>query len=316
MPKAIALSNMLCSPSVRRRIKNTVIYVAVRALIGAIGLVPAAFARPVGLALGALGYRLAGRERRLARIQLSRALGLAPSSRRVRLLARGVFAHLGLSAVEVCRLLRNPSAAGEVIIPEASRRALEAALVEGRGAVFATGHIGNWELMAVALARAGFPITAIAKESYDPRFTRLIEGERRRFGVEVIHRGRAGSSAATLRALRSGRVLGLLIDQDTRAPGTFVPFFDAPAFTPIGAAALAERTGAPLVVGTIRRTPRGGHVIDIEKCTAPADATEGTAALTAALERRIRSHPSQWVWFHERWKTQSVSAMVRAEVTG
>ena len=300
----------------RRRIKNTVIYVAVRALIGAIGLVPAPVARRLGLALGALGYRLAGRERRRARTQLARALGLAPESRRARLLARGVFAQLGVSAVEVCRLLRDPSALDAVEIPEASRRALESALAGGRGAVFATGHIGNWELMAAALARAGFPITAIAKESYDPRFTRLVEGGRRRLGVEVIHRGRAGSSAATLRALRRGRVLGLLIDQDTRAPGAFVPFFDAPAFTPIGAASLAMRTGASLVVGTIRRTPRGGHVIDIEKCTAPADATEGTAALTAVLERRIRSHPSQWVWFHERWKTQSVSAMVRAEVTG
>ena len=241
-------------------------------------------------------------------MQLARALGLAPESRRARLLARGVFAHLGQSAVEVCRLRRDPSAAGEVILPEASRRALESALAEGRGAVFATGHIGNWELMAVALARAGFPITAIAKESYDPRFTRLIEGERRRLGVEVIHRGRAGSSAATLRALKGGRVLGLLIDQDTRAPGAFVPFFDEPAFTPIGAAALAARTGAPLVVGSIRRTPRGGHVVDIERCETPADAAEGTASLTAALERRIRRHPSQWVWFHERWKTRASEA--------
>ena len=174
--------------------------------------------------------------------------------------------------------------------------------------MFATGHIGNWELMAAALARSGFPITAIAKESYDPRFTRLIEGERRRFGVEVIHRGQAGSSAATLRALRSGRVLGLLIDQDTRAPGTFVPFFDEPAFTPTGAATLAMRTGAPLVVGAIRRTPRGGHVVDIERCASPADAAEGTASLTAALERKIRRHPSQWVWFHERWKTRAARA--------
>jgi KDO2-lipid IV(A) lauroyltransferase len=308
LPNAIALSNVLCSRAVRRRLKNTVVYAVVRALVGALGLVPAALVRPVGLAVGALGHALARRERRLARLQLSRALGLAPASHRARLLVRGVFHHLGLSAVEVCRLRRIPAEAGAVVVPEASRRALEAALREGRGVVFATGHLGNWELMAAALARAGFPITAIAKESYDPRFTRLVEGERRRLGVEVIHRGRPGASAATLRALRAGRVIGLLIDQDTRVPGAFVPFFDAPAFTPIGAAALAVRTGAPLVVGSIRRTPRGGHVIDVERCVPPADAAAGTAALTAALERRIRRHPSQWVWFHERWKTQPAQA--------
>jgi Kdo2-lipid IVA lauroyltransferase/acyltransferase len=298
------MSNVVCSPAVWRRLKNAIIYAAIRALVGALGLVPATLARRVGLALGALGHRLAGKERRLARAQLSRVFGLSPTSRRARLLTRGVFAQLGLSAVEVCRLRRDPSVAAAVIIPEAARRALEAALAEGRGAVYATGHIGNWELMAVALARAGFPITAIAKESYDPRLTRLVEGERRRFGVEVIYRGRTGSSAATLRALKRGRVLGLLIDQDTRAPGTFVQFFGEPAFTPVGAAALAVRTGAPLVIGAIRRTPGGRHVVDIERCTAPADAAEGTASITAALERKIRSHPSQWVWFHERWKTR------------
>jgi KDO2-lipid IV(A) lauroyltransferase len=301
---------------VRRRIKNTLIYGAVRALIFAVGLVPTRLARRVGLAVGALGCGLAARERRRARLQLAAALGLAPESRRARLLARGVFAQLGVSAVEVCRLLRNPSALDGVEIPEASRRALETALAEGRGVVFATGHVGNWELMAAALARAGFPITAIAKESYDPRITRLVERERARFGVEAIRRGRAGAAAATLRALRRGRVLGLLVDQDTRVPGAFVPFFGAPAFTPIGAAVLAARTSAPLVVGTIRRTSRGRHVVDIERCDAPADAVAGTAAITAALERRIRRHPSQWVWFHERWKTRSVSVMVRAEVAG
>ncbi|MCK9461906.1 MAG: lysophospholipid acyltransferase family protein [Proteobacteria bacterium] len=291
-----------------RRLKNAVIYAVVRALVGALGLVPAALVRPVGLALGALGHRLAGRERRRARTQISRGLGLDPTSRRVRLLVRGVFAQLGLSAVEVCRLRHRPAVADSVAIPEGSRRALEAALREGRGVVFATGHLGNWELMAVALARAGFPITAIAKESYDPRFTRLVEDERRRLGVEVIHRGRPGSSAATLRALRAGRVIGLLIDQDTRVPGTFVPFFGAPAFTPTGAAALAVRTGAPLVVGSIRRTPRGGHVVEVDRCEPPVDTAEGTASLTAALERRIRRHPSQWVWFHERWKTRPAPA--------
>jgi KDO2-lipid IV(A) lauroyltransferase len=170
--------------------------------------------------------------------------------------------------------------------------------------VFATLHLGNWELMAVALARAGYPISTVAKESHDPRFTRLLARERARFGVECIYRGRPGAVAGILRALKRGRVLGLLIDQDTRVPGVFVPFFGREAFTPVAAAAIALRTGAPVVVGTIRRLRGGGHEVTIEPCPLPAGERDATALITRRFEERVRRRPSQWVWFHERWRTQ------------
>ena len=288
----------------RRRLKNALVHWIARGLVSVLGRLPLALGLPLGRALGALGFRVAARERAIASAQLSRALGIAPSSPRLRALSRGVFAHLGTSAVEVCRALRDPGALGGVVFTDATRRALDEALAEGRGAVLATGHIGNWELLAAALARGGFPLTAVVKASYDPGITRSIERARGRLGVETVHRSGAGTAAAMLRALRRGRILGLLIDQDTRASGGFVPFFGEPAFTPTGAAAIALRTGAPLLVGAIRRTPRGGHVVEIERCAPFADPLAGTAALTAVLERAIRRHPSQWVWFHERWRTR------------
>jgi Kdo2-lipid IVA lauroyltransferase/acyltransferase len=223
---------------------------------------------------------------------------------RRRLLARGVFAHLGESAIETCRALRNPKILDDVVFEDASRRALSDAIALRRGVVFATGHIGNWELLAASLSREGFPISAVVKASYDPGITRSVAKARQRLGVESLHREGKGTAAAMLRVLRKGRILGLLIDQDTRVPGDFVPFFGVPAFTPTGAAALAMRAHAPLVVGTIRRTPAGRHIVEIERCPVREDPRATTAALTALLERAIRRHPSQWVWFHERWKTR------------
>jgi Kdo2-lipid IVA lauroyltransferase/acyltransferase len=284
--------------------KNALVHLGARALVFVLGRLPEALVRAVGGALGALGFSLARRERALAEAQLRRALRLDAAPSRVRLLARAVFAHLGTSAVEVSRALRDPESLCAIVFPEPSRRVLESALAERRGVVLATGHIGNWELLAGALAHNGFPLTAVVRASYDPGITRSVERARRRLGVETIHREGPGTAAAMLRALRRGRILGLLIDQDTRAPGGFVPFFGAPAFTPTGAAVLAMRTGAPLLVGTIRRTARGGHVVDMERCAPPDDALAATAAVTAVLERAIRRHPSQWVWIHDRWRTR------------
>jgi KDO2-lipid IV(A) lauroyltransferase len=287
-----------------RGTKNFLIYFLSRTAIAAAGLVPARFAGPIGRAIGRLAHLLAGRERRRARRQIADALGIPVAGKRAALLVRGVFAHLGIGAVELARTLRSLDRAPRVELPAASRRALDQALATGRGVLFATGHIGNWELMAIELARLGYPIATVAKESYDPRFTALIDRFRARAGITAINRGRPGASTAMLRALKQGGVLGMLIDQDTRVPSVFVPFFGREASTPVGAAKVALHSKAAVVVGSIRRRSDGSHVIRIEPCALPADETAATAKLSRALEQRIRQRPSQWVWIHDRWKTR------------
>jgi KDO2-lipid IV(A) lauroyltransferase len=289
---------------VLKRARNHFIYLFTRAAIAFLGLTPAFAVRRTGWILGALAHTLAGRERRLARRQIAAALDLDKRSNRAALLTRGVFCHLGVSVVELCRILRSSNSAPDVVIPPSCRRTLDDALGQGRGVVFVTAHMGNWELMARCLATEGYPISTMAAKSYDPRFTRLLERGRAQFGVDGIYRGQPGSSARMLRALRRNRVLGMLIDQDTSVQSVFVPFFGKLAHTPVGAASLASRTGASIVVGSMRRRSDGTHVLEMEPFAPADDDLASTAALTLALERRIRRHPSQWVWFHKRWKTR------------
>jgi Kdo2-lipid IVA lauroyltransferase/acyltransferase len=174
-----------------------------------------------------------------------------------------------------------------------------------------TGHIGAWELFARRIAALGIPCGTVAKEAHDPRITRLLDQSRRRAGVRVFWRGAPLSARELLRFLRNQRgILGVLIDQDTRVTGHFVPFFGRPAFTPRAAGDLAAHLGAPLLVGCAHRLARGMHrialrTIEVERTgDRDADSLALTAAATRALESEIRASPAEWVWMHPRWRTQ------------
>lgn len=287
-----------------KQIKNAAIYYGARTAMLMVGKTPAAVVPYTGKWLGGLAYVVAKKERQTAISQLCQHTRIGRHPKRAQKITRGMFNHLAVSLIELCRLINNPNNRPQVFIPQSSRCTLNEALAANKGVLFITGHIGNWELMAIHLADLGFPIHTMAKASYDNRFTRFIQKERDRFGVHAIYRGQKGVTAKMVRALKRGEILGVLIDQDTTVNSAFVPFFGADAYTPSGAASFAIRTGTPVVVGTIKRTHKGNHRIDIAHAPLPNNETDATALLTLALERRIRKQMDQWVWLHRRWKTQ------------
>lgn len=261
-----------------------------------------------------LGPRLA---RRLARA-LARAAGLLlPWERRqatrhlvrafpnrspshIRRIRGRMWAHFGESAIEMLfpeQVLTRPN--GIVI---EGLEVLEAARAAGRGVIVVTGHLGNWELMAAAVARQGLPCTVIARRIFDPRFDGWMRRWRERHGIETLVRDAPDATKRMLRAFRDNRLVGILIDQDTDVASVWVPFFGHPAKTPDAPARLARR-GIPIVVGGVRRTGAFRHVVRFEPFAPRPDIEATMARLNAALEVRIRDAPEQWVWIHRRWRT-------------
>jgi KDO2-lipid IV(A) lauroyltransferase len=195
-----------------------------------------------------------------------------------------------------------------------AERVFRDAMARGRGLLYVAGHVGNWELMAQRVPMLGpWPAATIAKATPDARLNALIERTRAEGGVATLWREDPATARAMIRCFRQNAILGILIDQDTKVQGVFVPFFGRPAHTPRAAADLALRFRAPLVVGTSgRRGPRPGDGHEIGAVEVPydpaaadreAEAIRLTAACTAVLEDAIRRNPPEWVWMHERWKT-------------
>jgi len=175
----------------------------------------------------------------------------------------------------------------------------------GRGVIFATAHLGNWELSAFAHALMSEPLNIVVRPLDNARLDRWLETRRQLSGNRVIPK--TGSLFPILRALRQNEAVGILVDQNTALrEGIFVNFFGIPACTSPVIAQLAARTGAAVIPGFALWEPsRQRHVLRFYPPLAmTGDLVADTQAIQAHIERVIRQYPDQWLWIHRRWKTR------------
>ena len=301
----------------RKRVRRAVRSALLRAAVRLLARLPAGAALALGAALGRIAWWAAPAQRRLMLEHLALAFP-EKGERERRALARASLVHLGRVAMEVVAARTvAPDIARYVSFAPGAEEAIRGAMARGKGLVFVTGHIGNWELLARRLALLTQPNAVVARRNADPRLNALVERFRAEGGNRTLWREDPATGREIIKLFRAGGALGLLIDQDTRVQGVFVPFFGRLAYTPRAAGDLALRFGATLLVGTShRRGPRPGDGHEIEVTELPYEAEPAdpeaevirlTAAAVALQEAAIRRHPEEWVWMHERWKTRPPS---------
>lgn len=292
-------------PSLQHRAE----YALTRAAEAALGALSPAASRRFGAALGALVHS----PLRIRRDVVGENLRLAfpdADDDWIRKTTREAYRHLGREATAMARLSTlDPRTVAEMVdIPAGDWAAFGEARAEGKGVLLVTGHYGNWEMAAAAIAARGVPIEAIVKRQSNPLVDRRIEEARRALGIEIVDMGRA--SRRVPRALLANHTVGIVGDQDARHHGVWVPFFGVPASTYRGPAAFALKLGSPLFAAVARRLPDGRYLLSGERIDTratgddEADTVRITAAIAAHLEGEIRKDPTQYFWFHKRWKTR------------
>jgi Kdo2-lipid IVA lauroyltransferase/acyltransferase len=291
-----------------RRVKNSVVYTAVRAANGL--LAPLSLEQALALAdhIGDFVYFALPKTRRLALKHIDLALGDSFPATARRRIVRAAFRNMARCFCEVAKFDAIRAQLDDYVEVEGWEH-LQAGLAEKQGVIAITGHVGNWELLAAYCALKGAPVAAIARRIYEPRINQLLVDFRLHNGVQTILRESPTASRDMLRVLRSGGILALLIDQDTRVPSVSVPFFGRMARTPAAAAALALRRELPVLPAFAQRRPGGGHrltFLPLIRATRTGDRRRDVAALTGVfnqiLEERIVKNPAEWVWWHRRWR--------------
>lgn len=278
-------------------------------MVGMLRLLPWTIASSVGARLARLAYRPFGIRRGVTERQIAAAFP-EYSPQRVLDVAKASYESLGRTSIETAVLPGTPR---DVLMARFELvegwDILEAARAEGKGVIIVTGHLGNWEYGGAYVAARGVPFDAVTRGMANPLFDQYIRRTRADIGFEVIHDAEA--VRRTPRALKEGRVIAMVCDQDgLNLASTFVPFFGRPAKTPRGPAVFALRLGVPLIFAASVRRPSGRYALLLTRLqvtpTGDRDVDIDSIVLsyTQRLERYVREYPDQYFWQHRRWRRQ------------
>jgi KDO2-lipid IV(A) lauroyltransferase len=270
---------------------------------------------PVAYGLGRAGgrafYRLDAGRRQALRANLRHVLGRAVTPAELEAVVRRGFASYGRYWVEAFRLEDLPAAEIRRRLTLEGREHLDAAVAAGRGTIFASPHLGNWDAGGAWLAASGYPATAVVERLRPAELYERFAAYRRGLGLELLPLDDGSETMrGVLRALRAGRVVGLVCDRDLTGGGLPVRLFGAATVMPGGPASLALRTGATLLPCAVYQDRRRGHwhaVIRPPLRPEPSgDSRADVQALTQRLadefERLIAHAPDQWHVLSHHWR--------------
>jgi KDO2-lipid IV(A) lauroyltransferase len=291
----------------KKRLKNWLIYRFIKFLIASLNLFPRKLSLFIGSNLGKFAYLILPEARQTIFKNLKTAFPYLDINT-CKKISLKVFESLGQNSTDAVRLQKMSREEINKIVETEGMKHFDEAYRLGRGVMAVTGHIGNFELLAVYFSLRGYKVSVIGRELYDPRLNELLVQSRRKMEVETIPS--SVGVKEVIKALNSGSALGVLIDQDSsRFRGIFVNFFGKPARTPVGPLILALRLGSPIVPMAIISTRKGNYKIIIREEILPLSEKSRdenivylTQKCTDFLEKIIREYPDQWVWVHERWR--------------
>ena len=292
-------------------------YWLVRALLTVVRFMPATLVRTSGTVLGLAFYVVDGTHRRIAQRNLATAFPQRSDEER-RAIARRAFGHFGRLMMELLKFATLSNAEMLARVETDGEERARTAYAKGHGVIFVTGHFGFWELQALVHAAKVAPVGVLGRALDNPLLNTLLEDIRQRTGNTVIYR--RGTIRRVLRLLQDGRGVAILIDQHIMSrDAIYVDFFERPAATTSAIAALALRTGAPVL--PVFALPLGGgryrmiyeHPVEppsAEAIEADRDAAirEFTQRCTDVLEMYVRRHPDLWLWMHRRWRDTNPGA--------
>ena len=288
------------------------------------GLMPLLRLLPLGAACSistAIAGALSGffkREAQVAKAQLAFAFGGEPSEHASTY--RKVFRHLGTTVAELIvssRLLPQPPLPGEPVTYrpteyihcDRGEQDLMLRYSASKTSILALGsHFGNFELQAAFYAHCGVPLYVIGRKPNYAAVADFAQQLRSRHLLTTIWREDPSSPRKLVKALKSGAVIGALIDQDIDLENGFAPFFGLEAASPIAPIRLAVKYQTPIIYCFSMRGNDGKHTIftgEIEyNCDDGLDSAvrHVLGQYNLHLEEFVRRCPEQWVWWHRRWR--------------
>jgi len=226
----------------------------------------------------------------------------------VRRIARRSVANISRTILEFFWFADSPARVEKyVVIHDEAKRKIAEHIANGERIIFVTPHLGNWEATGLKMAlSSGLDFAVVVRPPRNPYINRLIRESRKSFGSEVINA--KGAVKNMLKAVRNGKSMATLIDQNTRVRdgGIFVNFFGLPVPSSRAPAVFARIPKVRIYVGGGIRTPDGKITTFLKELPKPeneySDEKEMIQDLMSITEGIIRQNPEQYLWLYKRFQ--------------
>lgn len=294
----------------RNNLLDITLYLIVRIFGWFCRMLPKTVAMALASVIGKILYCLLKQRREIALNNLQIAFGESTNNSERELLCLDCFVNFSKTIIEFLRFKKfnRDNIWDEVTVYGAEN--IINTLAMGKGAIVFLPHFGNWELLSLVYgALIPNQAKAIAFPLKFKRLNTYIWNIREHLGLKIIPRSNA--IRATMQALKKNEAVGFFSDQNAGDQGVFIDFFGKPASTARAPVALALKSGTPILFSLDIRQPDDTHHVHISPpfYLEPTEDKESdiktyTTLLMKQLEDYMLKYPEQWLWIHNRWKTQ------------
>ncbi len=293
-----------------QKIRRTLVYGLAVFFYRFLNLIPRKLAVFLGGWVGLAGWKIIRKDQRLIFRHLGLCYNGTMSPQEKVNIGQKFFINSGKNLADFVRLEANYD---KEILQAISVEGLEhfdSGYKRGRGVFGITAHLGNFELLAVFLARKGYKIGVISRPLADSNLNQFLVKNREKLGITNFNA--SDSPVGVVKWLKSGGAVGVLIDTDsTRVKGMYLPVFNRLSKVPVGQSIIALKLGTALIPMACVRDSKNRYKVII-KPEIPINITSDTqkdiCTITKSccfeLEKLIKQYPDQWIWMHNRWKSR------------
>jgi len=273
-------------------------------------IIPLKLAHSIGDRLGDLFYYLIRIRKKVAYRNLKASFGEDKTDREIKQIIHQNYRHFGRVLMEFARLplLKRDSILDH--IPVRNIGYFSELMGQNKGLIILSGHLGNWEYMAAAVANIVPPVYCVFKQQKNIAVDNIIKDFRIGVGLRPF-KVKGGAAKGMLKAVKEKGVVLILNDQDAGRKGEMIDFLGRPASTARGAALIAIKYRVPVILAFGIREKSGSVRIHTEKfpdinqfSNDEQGVKQFLSVYNKILERYIRQYPEQWFWLHRRWKTR------------
>ncbi len=212
-----------------------------------------------------------------------------------------------LSIIENEYLTKNKL---EKMITFENKNYLDEVLSTKKPFIYITGHIGNIDLLGLAIGKLIGSMVQVQQKLNNPLLTEYMREKREKYNLEIVEKH--GAIKKLFLALKNGKSISLIIDQNVNPKfASKINFLNKKAYQTNSSSQLSKKFQVPILPIFIIEDKKNINTYKVifKKPIYPEGKSEDELNQLQAdvLSEIILEYPDEWFWCHKRFKNSNPS---------